>query len=147
MEVITPAAVQVAPLFQELNRWRRLPFAWGEVDCCLTVADWVMRIRGRDPAAHLRGLYEGPAECERLTGFLTAPVACFDACFATIGRLPRRHVPMPGDVAVYRRLGERWPLGGIWTGQRWASKGRDGVTLLKPSQVSPLAIWGVGYEG
>ena len=147
MEVtaIVPAAVRVAPLYQELNRWQRLPFAWGEADCCLMLADWILRVTGRDPAAHLRGLYETAAECQRLTGFLTDPVACFEGCFATIGGLPRRADPLPGDVAVYRRADERWPFGGVWTGQRWASKGRDGVTLLKPGYVGALAIWGVGY--
>ncbi|OWU78044.1 hypothetical protein ATO3_02605 [Marinibacterium profundimaris] len=135
----------MSPLYQELNRWSVLPFVWGETDCCLVLGDWIARVTGRDPAAHLRGLYETPADCERLTRFLSDPVAALDRCGQTIGGLPRVAAPARGDVGVYLRPGSRWPFGGLWTGTQWASKGRDGVTFTAPGRVRVLAAWGVGY--
>lgn len=144
MSKIEPTPMQ--PLFQELHRWACMPFVWGETDCCLVLADWIARVKGADPAAHLRGMYSTPGECERETRFLSDPVGCMARCADSIGGLPMVAVPARGDVGVYRRHGERWPYGGIWTGSLWASKGKDGVTFLKPAQVSPLACWGLGYE-
>ena len=36
---------------------RAQPFAWGERDCVLWCADWVLQIRGVDYAEHCRGAY------------------------------------------------------------------------------------------
>lgn len=33
------------------------PFSWGETDCALLTADWVLEATGRDPAAAFRGQY------------------------------------------------------------------------------------------
>lgn len=142
---ITPAHVPMAPLYQELHRWAVTPFRWGESDCCLIVADWIARVRGADPAAHLRGMYDSAGSCERETGFLSDPVAAVEDVLATIGGLDRVTEPSRGDVAVYQRHGERWAFGGVWTGTDWASKGQEGVTFLKPGEVRPLAIWALGY--
>lgn len=145
MTDIVPADVRVTALMREMNRWKLRAFQWSEMDCCTTLGDWVARVTGRDPAAHLRGLYDSPADCQRLTGFLTDPVGAIEACLYTIGGLPRVETPRRGDVAVYRRLGERWPFGGVWLGELWVSKGRDSVTYLSPEIVQPLAIWRLGY--
>jgi hypothetical protein len=37
------------------------PWAWGERDCCLTLADWVIAAGHPDPAPHLRGANIGAA--------------------------------------------------------------------------------------
>lgn len=41
------------------------PFLWGETDCALTIADWVLLATGVDPAADLRGRYRTPAGARR----------------------------------------------------------------------------------
>lgn len=36
---------------------RRMPFQWGENDCCLFASDWVRACLGFDPASDVRGRY------------------------------------------------------------------------------------------
>lgn len=43
----------------------RRPFRWGEHDCCLFAADWVLECTGTDPAAALRG-YDSERQARRL---------------------------------------------------------------------------------
>lgn len=145
MTDIIPAEVHVPALMQEMNRWSLREFQWGEMDCCTTVADWVWRLKGADPMAHLRGMYDDPASCQRLTKIVTEPVVAFEHCFETIGGLPRAGEPRRGDIAVCERYGERFPIGAIWLGRHWISKGKDCVTYLDPRIVQPFAIWGLGY--
>ena len=137
---------EVSPLFAQLHRWRTQDFEWGVCDCCLVLADWLWQLRGQDPAAHIRNLYDGPLSCERLTGFIRTPVAAIEACAETIGGLPRVDVPEPGDIGVLAIQGERYPFGALWTGTHWAGKGPGlSVTCLAPALVQPLAVWGTGY--
>jgi hypothetical protein len=37
------------------------PFAWGTNDCAMFAADWVLAVRGVDPAEDLRGAYDDEA--------------------------------------------------------------------------------------
>ncbi|ETX26464.1 hypothetical protein, partial [Roseivivax isoporae] len=91
-------------------------------------------------------LYDDPMSCERATGFLRDPVGAFERALATIGGLPRVEAPGAGDIAVLRRADcPLRPHGGLWTGTRWAGLADQGVTILRPAMVQPLAIWGVGY--
>ncbi|WP_226628433.1 DUF6950 family protein [Alloyangia pacifica] len=145
MTDIIPAEVHVPALMQEMNRWNLREFQWGEMDCGTTVADWVWRVKGADPMAHVRGMYDSPASCQKLLGVVTDPVGAYERCFATIGGLPRVDAQSRGDVAVCARYGERFPIGAIWNGRQWISKGRDCVTFLDARIVQPFAIWGLGY--
>ena len=138
----------MTPLYQEMHRWARTPFVWGETDCMLCLADWVLRVKGVDPAAHIRQMYDGPGSCQRETGFLRDPVAAVEACLATIGGLPRVDDPEPGDVAIVKAVGTDGRIascGAIWLGDAWGCKGQRGTTTLKPHLVEVVAIWGVGY--
>lgn len=140
----------MTPLYQELHRWATLPFIWGETDCMLVLADWIKRVRGADPAAHIRGLYDSRGTCQRETGFLRDPVAAVDACLATIGGLDRVEEPEPGDIAVLMLReadGRVSPCGALWLGAAWGCKGPTGATTLTPRAVIEVkAIWSVGYE-
>ena len=40
--------------YRELHRWMSLPHIWGESDCIIVLADWVLRVRGVDPAEAVR---------------------------------------------------------------------------------------------
>ncbi|MDO6587696.1 hypothetical protein Q4543_19475 [Salipiger sp. 1_MG-2023] len=147
MTEIIPEIIPMQPLFRELNRWAHLPFVWGESDCCTVLADWVQVVTGRDPAAHVRGMYATRGECQRETGYLRDPVACIASCLDTIGGLPRSDCAMRrGDIGVYRYAGDRWAFGGIWTGEHWATHMDQGVAFRASRAVEVLAAWGVGYE-
>ncbi|MFC4668928.1 DUF6950 family protein [Seohaeicola nanhaiensis] len=144
----------MTPLYQEMHRWMSAPFIWGEMDCMTCLADWVLRVRGVDPAAHIRLTYDSAASCQRQTGFMTAPVQAVERCLATIGGLPRVPEPNAGDVAVIlaRSVGARsTPCGAIWLGEAWGCKGPTGATTLNQRLVTVVsdstgpAIWGVGY--
>ena len=50
--------------FIEARRARA--FSWGENDCALFAADWVLECTGTDPAASLRGTYQTAAEAARI---------------------------------------------------------------------------------
>lgn len=145
----------MTPLYQELHRWAAVPFAWGEMDCMTCLADWVLRVRGVDPAADIRLTYDSPASCQRQTGFLREPVAAVERCLATIGGLPRVLEPQAGDVAVIMARGPDGrlsPSGALWMGSAWGCKGPSGTTTLSPRVAAVVsddagpAIWGVGYE-
>ncbi|GAA6190896.1 hypothetical protein [Phaeobacter sp. NW0010-22] len=140
----------MTPLYQELHRWSALPFIWGESDCMLCLADWVQRVRGVDPAAHIRGTYDSRGGCQRETGFLRDPVAAVEGCLGTIGGLERVGDPRTGDVAVIMvrdAEGRVSPCGAVWLGTAWGFKGPHSTTTLHPRAVQEvLAIWSVDYE-
>ncbi len=139
----------MTPLYQELHRWMGLPFIWGETDCMLVCADWIERVRGQDPAAHLRGTYDSRGSCQRETGFLRDPIGAVESCLATIGGLDRVDEPQRGDMAVIRVHepdGRVSPCGALWLGSAWGCKGPTGATTLNPcAVVEVLAVWSVGY--
>ena len=47
---------------------RLLAFKWGENDCCLFAADWVLALTGADHAESLRGKYATALAAYRLLG-------------------------------------------------------------------------------
>lgn len=146
----------MSPLYQELHRWQVTPFVWGEMDCVLSIADWVEKVTGKDPAEALRGVYDSRGSCQRETGFLRNPIDTVERCLATIGGLPRVEKPAPGDIGIimaHDAKGRLSPCGGLWLGEAWGFKTRNedhggkGAITIKPILIPKvLAIWGVGYE-
>jgi hypothetical protein len=140
--------VQMTPLYQELHRWRARPFVWGEMDCITAICDWVLRVRGVDPGAPVRGTYDSRGACQRETGYFRDPVGVIGKLFADVG-LARVEVAQPGDVALIVVAdvdGRRSPCGALWLGAAWGCKGPHGTTAISPRVVGdPMAIWGVGY--
>lgn len=136
----------MTPLFAMMHLWAGRPFVWGEHDCALGLADWLMHLRGTDPAAHLRGTYFDAKSCQRACGWFTAPERVIEDCAARIGGLPRVTQPATGDIAVLTLPGEdrEMPVGAIWLGDCWGAKGPQGVTTLGGLQ-RVRAVWGVGY--
>jgi hypothetical protein len=102
------------------------PFCWGECDCCLFMADWIMAARGIDPAADLRGRYstqKGALKHIWRAGGLPALV---EARMAAHG-LARTDEPRIGDVGlVMTDLGE---TGAIRMRAGWACKTERGVVV------------------
>lgn len=137
----------MSPLYAELNRWLRVPYQWGENDCITLCADWVLRMRGVDPAADLRLTYGTMGECQRVTGFFTDPMPVIAPRMDRAG-LSRTDAPVPGDVGLLLLpdgRGAARPYGGLCLGKQWASKMIEGGVLSNvPFKI--LAAWSVGYE-
>jgi len=135
----------MTPLYAELNRWRALPYAWGEADCLTLPADWVQRIRGVDPAEDLRLTYASLSECQRVTRFFTNPMGVVAPRMARAGLLLTTQA-VAGDVGLVliQDDGPPRPHGALCLGRSWAVKLQTGaVAAFTPSKV--LAAWGVGY--
>lgn len=71
----------------------------GKFDCCLWLADWVMRVKKiPDPAKHLRGKYTTKREYEALTGPFGPALTVSRIC-RKIGLKPTDD-PLLGDIGV-----------------------------------------------
>lgn len=102
------------------------PFVWGENDCCMFAADWVLRVTGRDHLAIFRVLYSdeiGAAELLAEVGGVARGAT------EMLGRpLPTVATAQRGDVVLFES--GQGPALGICVGDKFAA--------LKPPQ-------GIGY--
>lgn len=135
----------MSPLYQEINSWLSTPFDWATANCAFVAADWVLRVRGVDPAARWRWTFDDAGSCQRATGFFSDPVSVVDAALAEV-HIQRGNDLRAGDVGVLMLWGVARPVVGIWTGIAWAMKGPDGATTRAPATVEVLAFWDVGYD-
>lgn len=127
------------------SRQMRLRFDWGQHDCVTLPADWVEALTGHDPMADLRGRYHSLASCQRLTRFLTDPVA---AIGDRLGHLPQTSAAalQRGDVGIVLTLagGEQRFHGGICLGAgKWLLRDLAGVAMITPRKV--IAGWSTGF--
>jgi len=130
-----------------LNRIAGIPFAWGQNDCLLWLADWVRANRGVDPAGDLRGRYFtmlGAARIVREAGGMIPLVGqqVFKA------GLPRVNVGARGDIAVVKVGGEGGEhfgnlAGAILLGGSVALLSQAGLVMPRRSEVSIVAAWSV----
>ena len=135
------------PVFHYLNRCSSQPFIWGTSDCSLFVADWVQAKTGKDPAEHLRKLYDSPLSLQKALremglDWIKDPVGVASDCMARAD-LARTDNPGVGDVGVIAL-----PMGGgavsaICTGDAWAAKAESGITTANAAGVRVLAAWRV----
>lgn len=84
-----------------LRRAAARPFAWGEFDCCLFFADWLVELAGVDPAAELRGRYSTEREMRRLVKAAGGLVRLVDECMAGVG-WRQTAAPQRGDIGLVR---------------------------------------------
>lgn len=98
-------------------------FVWGESDCLLFLADWVLRAHGVDPGAPWRGTYGSLPEAQALYTQAGGKASLIDAGLTGAG-LTWSHTshPAPGDLGLVNT-----PTGGltgaVCLGTRWAFKG------------------------
>lgn len=126
------------------SRQVRQTFAWGIDDCITLTADWVAEVAGFDPMLDLRGRYDSLASCQRMTGFLTNPLAVIAPRMAPLATVPIGDARR-GDVGLVMSpgLGGMQAHGAICLGQRqWMARGVVGLTVLAPEK--GLAVWRVG---
>jgi hypothetical protein len=118
------------------------PFRYGEVDCILALADWLLLTgRNRDPAEAYRGTYsdeDGYLAILRPAGGLARFVRSMAAemCLARV----RPATAECGAIAVVRHQGQHFGAIRCPSG-RWAIKCNDGLVFARDIRV--VAAWGV----
>jgi len=117
----------------------RRPFVWGEWDCCLFAADWVLALTGVDVAAEFRGAYaDEDAALEIVRGY-GGMVHMVESLLPDIP-LSNPKMARRGDVCVVDS-----PLGealGVCTGERIACASFDGMVLI--ARRKAIAAWRIG---
>ncbi|MDX7735884.1 DUF6950 family protein [Aeromonas caviae] len=112
------------------------PFAWGENDCCLFVADVCLAACGKDPAADYRGRYRTELGAKRALAKTHGSIAAaLDALFE---RVPVA-MAQRGDALVFD--GPQGQTAAVmWAGRVWAMT-EQGARHI-PDAV-PLFAWRV----
>lgn len=121
-------------LITTIEAARVRPFVWGELDCCLFVADCCVAACGIDPAAVYRGRYTTARGSQRVLAKEHGSIAAvLDAHFQRIDpALAQR-----GDSVVFDGpLGQTAGL--IWAGQVWAMTEQGARPV---PDVVPLLAW------
>lgn len=113
-----------ARLIALIEARRYHPFGWGDMDCCLWVADAVQAMTGRDPASDVRADYStargAQAVLLKVGGLDGAGARCGDS----IGRL----FAAVGDVGIVND-GARDVLA-VCTGEHWMVTTKTGLGTL-----------------
>ena len=112
-----------------LQRASARPWCWGEHDCTLFAADWIMEQRGRDPAAGWRRTYSTVLGCERALSRAGGLEHVWNEALNGIAIAPTNAVRV-GDVGlVLRRSCDlSWrPTGAVLAPDGWVSLTPDGV--------------------
>lgn len=140
-----PDLVARMALFDDFcDRTNALPFVWGQSDCSLLIADWLVENGHPDPAAEWRGTYNDEASCRALLAARGGLLAHVGDCAARIGLRPL-HEPAFGAVAVIgseRNVDRQWAA--IWNGRRWLVKwGDEASARWTPFAAKALGIWSV----
>jgi hypothetical protein len=125
-----------------LKREGARPWGWGGAgggtDCSLILADWCIRNGHQDPAEGLRGAYGTELECARLVKRAGGLLQLLTERFAAIG-LEVVDTPAPGVIGCIGIGGWRqW--GGIFDGEHWAVRLREGIVGVT---AAPLKMWAV----
>lgn len=131
-------------LDRELNSWMTMEFTWFKNNCAFLACNWVLKVKGVDPAASIRDSFDSFEGCQRVTGYFRDPVGVTKKFFADCG-LNETSAPKRGDVGILRAPGEDHPLMGVYTGVSWAFKHQDrGVKSWHPQFVQVLVAWDIG---
>ena len=124
-----------------LRNQAMLLFQWGERDCGLIQADWVVATGRPDPAAAVRGRYDSAETCLEVCGapdYQTAIAAIADGA-----GLPRIDNPWAGDIGILD-VPNVGPLGGIMTvGGSWAFRTSRGITWSRMAPGRLIQAWEV----
>lgn len=81
-----------------LFRSMREPFVWGEGDCALWAASWILLRTGTDPAGELRGSYHDRRGCYRIIRHYGNLLNLADEMAKRVN-IFRTNSPAVGDVA------------------------------------------------
>jgi|13_taG_2_1085334.scaffolds.fasta_scaffold09850_4 hypothetical protein len=128
--------------YQHLHVWKTRKFKWGEHDCMLSIANYLLDVTGKDPAEEYRGMYDDRLSCARLTGFHKDPIGLFRRCVEAIG-LVETIVPTGGDVGVIDVMQPNGlvTIGALYLGKNWAVQAENGLLICPAIKVH--AAWSV----
>ncbi|MCV3209598.1 hypothetical protein OHD62_17290 [Mesorhizobium sp. YC-39] len=115
-----------------------LPQVWGQVDCCLVLADWAVWLGNDDPAADLRGSYDSEEGCRAVVSAAGGLLPLVAGCAARAGWLEAEEqaigvVGVIGSPAIVNR---QW--GAIWDGRHWLVRMADGFVSFT---AKPFFVW------
>jgi hypothetical protein len=130
------AAPDTLSLF--LTELRSRAFVWGECDCLMSVADWVLRKTDRDPASGWRGSYHSARGAYRIIKHAGGIVAHTDHCMTAIG-IAQSHGIQRGDVGIVETYAGL--MGAICLREDlWAIKTADGNSIAA-APFPVCAVW------
>lgn len=116
------------------------PWEWGAHDCCCFPADWVLGQTGVDPLAQWRG-YSTAREAYQLIKDAGGLSELWAIGLEKVGILTA--TPAIGDVGVIKAQSESGmdEIGGIFTGDRWAFVGSNGLSCVPSDERAIVAVW------
>lgn len=116
----------------------RLDQVWGQVDCCLVMADWAIWLGQADPAADLRGSYMTEDGCREVVRRAGGLVPLIQVCADRSGwkRIDRPFIGAVGVIGSRKVVNRQF--GAIFNG-RWMVRLEQGFV---PFMAQPIAIWG-----
>lgn len=140
-----PGLVDRMARFEDfMDRTNGLPSIWGQSDCSLRIADWVVENGHADPAADWRGTYDSEGACRALLACRGGLIGHVATCAAEIGLEPISE-PAFGSIAVIgasNNSDRQWSA--IWGGKRWMVLwGNEQSARWTPFAAKPLGIWAV----
>lgn len=130
----------MAPVGDFLDEMAALGWQWGQRDCLLWLGLWSERNTGIDGGSPWRGRYSTARGCVKALLRSGGMDACVERGTAMAG-LSEASVALPGAVGlvpVLTSAGIVEPVGGIFTGQRWAVLRPSGVLSVR---TPPIRCW------
>ena len=119
-------------------------FQWGKTDCMLMLAEWVMSQTGcDDPCGDISGLYSDVESCQRVTGYVRAPVDTTQFSSDRAG-LAGTIAPKAGDIAVVEVWQPDGPVqcGALCLGDHWMFRSQEAAVIIMET-VEVLRAWSV----
>lgn len=117
-----------------------LPHVWGDVDCCLVLADWALANGHADGAAHLRGTYATADACFAVVEAAGGLVPLVGGIAAGLG-LAEIETVQPGCIAIIgSRQETRKQWGAIFDGANWRVRQPEGFIETKARAIRMWAI-------
>lgn len=125
------------------DRIARLGWQDGERDCLLWLGLWTLEAVGVDGGAEWRGRYRTALGRERALRRSGGMTACIERGAAVAGLVAATEAN-PGAVGLVNVQTTRGtaPVGGIFTGTRWAVLTRAGVLSIR---TTPLRFWNLPH--
>lgn len=138
-----PGLIEKISLLHQFTR-DETPHVWGESDCALVVADWLVLNNNTDPAKRFRGSYSTKEECDDLLLSRGGLIGHISKCAEEIG-LKEIREPEFGCIAVVgspHSQERQWCA--IWQGFRWIVKFGNSESERSgwvPFAAKPLKMW------
>lgn len=141
----------MTPLQAYISSWLAVPAIWGDSDCCMTMLDWVDRVRGTSVAEDWRWTYSTAEGAQRATQFFTRPLdLCQRVLEQGVGLAPTT-APVRGDVGCFKWPapdGRILPSAALCVGPgAWVLRSSPGAApgFMQAAPSTLIGAWGVGY--